>query len=194
MSDDVLEIRWHGRGGQGVKTAAMLFAEAAFAGGKFIQGFSDYGPERAGAPIQGFTRISDKPISLHNFITAPDVVVVLDATLLGNVPVTAGLKPGGKVLVNTPKDAAAVAAALGLDPSRVYVVDAKKISLEVIGRDMPNAPMVGALARVLPFIELDWVAKTFQEKFGAKSQKVVEMNVAAVRRAYDEVRGGADGK
>jgi len=194
LPNDVLEIRWHGRGGQGVKTAAMLFAEAAFAGGRFIQGFSDYGPERSGAPIQGFTRISDKPIYLHNFITAPDVVVVLDATLLGNVPVTAGLAPDGKVLVNTPMEAAAVAAKLRLDPSLVYVVDAKKISLEVMGRDMPNAPMVGALVKVLPFIELDWVIRTFQEKFGGKSQKVVEMNVAAVRRAYEEVRGGANAK
>ncbi len=191
MPGDVIEIRWHGRGGQGVKTAAMLFAEAAFQGGKFIQGFSDYGPERAGAPIQGFTRVSEKPIYVHNFITTPDAVVVLDATLLGNVPVAEGLSPGGKVLVNTPKAPADVAKVLGVDAKQVYVVDAKKISLEVMGRDMPNAPMIGALVKVVNLVQLDWVNKTFQEKFGGKSQKVVDANVAALKRAYEEVRGAA---
>ncbi|UCH77286.1 MAG: 2-oxoacid:acceptor oxidoreductase family protein [Candidatus Coatesbacteria bacterium] len=189
MPDDVLEIRWHGRGGQGVKTAAMLFAEAAFEGGKFIQGFSDYGPERSGAPIQGFTRVSDKPITLHNFITEPDVVVILDPTLLGTVPVAEGLRPGGKVLVNSSRDPAEVAAVLGVDASQVYVVDAKTISLEVMGRDMPNSPMIGALVKVLGTVELPWVNETFEKKFGAKSKTVVETNVAAIKRAYDEVRG-----
>lgn len=184
----MVEIRWHGRGGQGVKTAAMLFAEAAFQGGKFIQGFSDYGPERSGAPIQGFTRVSDQPIFLHNFITDPDVVVILDPTLLTTVPVTSGLKPGGKIIVNTPKSATDIAKVLNVDAQQVYVVDAKKISLEVIGRDMPNAPMIGALAKVMGMVQLDWVKQTFQEKFGAKSQKIVDANVAAIKRAYDEVR------
>lgn len=189
MPEKILEIRWHGRGGQGVKTAAMLFAEAAFEGGKFIQGFSDYGPERSGAPIQGFTRISDGPITLHNFITAPDVVVVLDPTLLGAVPVAEGLKPGGKVLVNTSHDPAEVAAKLGVDKDQVYVVDAQKISLETMGRDMPNSPMIGALVKVVGQVELAWVNKTFDEKFGAKSEKIVTDNVAAIKRAFEEVRG-----
>lgn len=189
MPDKILEIRWHGRGGQGVKTAAMLFAEAAFEGGKFIQGFSDYGPERSGAPIQGFTRISDAPITLHNFITSPDVVVVLDPTLLGAVPVAEGLKPGGKVLVNTSHDPAEVAAKLGVDKSQVYVVDAQTISLETMGRDMPNSPMIGALIKVVGQVELPWVNRTFKEKFGAKSEKIVTDNVAAIKRAYDEVHG-----
>lgn len=190
MPNNLIEIRWHGRGGQGVKTAAMLFAEAAFAGGKFIQGFSDYGPERSGAPIQGFTRISDKPVYVHNFITTPDVVVVLDATLLGNVPVTAGLAPDGKVVVNTSKSPEAIAALLGIKPEQVFVVDAKKISLEVIGRDMPNAPMMGALVKVLGTVKLEWVNKTFEEKFGSKSAKIVAANIAAAKRAYEEVRQG----
>ncbi|HUU56795.1 MAG TPA: 2-oxoacid:acceptor oxidoreductase family protein [bacterium] len=189
MPDKILEIRWHGRGGQGVKTAAMLFAEAAFEGGKFIQGFSDYGPERSGAPLQGFTRISDSPITLHNFITAPDVVVVLDPTLLGSVPVAEGLKPGGKVLVNTAHDPAELAAKLHVEKDQVYVVDAKKISLETMGRDMPNAPMIGALIKVIGQVELPWVNRTFEEKFGAKSEKIVADNVAAIKRAYEEVRG-----
>lgn len=191
MSGKILEIRWHGRGGQGVKTAAMLFAEAAFEGGKYIQGFSDYGPERSGAPIQGFTRLSDDPIYLHNFITDPDVVVVLDPTLLGAVPVTQGLKNGGKVLVNSSHDPAEVAAKLGLDSKQVFVVDAKKISLEVMDRDMPNAPMIGALVKVIGIVELPWVNKTFEKKFGAKSEKIVADNVAAIKRAYAEVHGGA---
>lgn len=191
MPDKILEIRWHGRGGQGVKTAAMLFAEAAFEGGKHIQGFSDYGPERSGAPIQGFTRLSDGRIYLHNFITEPDVVVVLDPTLLGTVAVTEGLKKGGKVLVNSSHDPAELAAKLGVDKAQVFVVDAKKISLETMGRDMPNSPMMGALVKVVGLVELPWVNETFEKKFGAKSEKIVADNVAAVKRAYDEVRGAA---
>lgn len=191
MTDKILEIRWHGRGGQGVKTAAMLFAEAAFEGGKHIQGFSDYGPERSGAPIQGFTRLSDGRIYLHNFITEPDVVVVLDPTLLGTVAVAEGLKEGGKVLVNSSHDPAELAAKLGVDKGQVFVVDAKKISLETMGRDMPNSPMMGALVKVVGLVELPWVNETFEKKFGAKSEKIVADNVAAVKRAYDEVRGAA---
>ena len=191
MPAEILEIRWHGRGGQGVKTAAMLLAEAAFEGGKHLQGFSDYGPERSGAPVQGFTRISAAPIDLHNFIAHPDVVVVLDPTLLGVVPVTEGLKPGGKVIVNTPKPAAEVAKRLGVPAAQVYTVDAKKISLDTIGRDMPNAPMVGAVVKVVGAVELPWVYKTFDKKFGAKSKKIVEANVNAIKRAYEEVRGAA---
>ncbi len=191
MPDKILEIRWHGRGGQGVKTAAMLLAEAAVEGGKSVQGFSDYGPERSGAPVQGFTRLSDGPITLHNFITEPDVVVVLDPTLLGSVAVTEGLKPGGKVLVNTSREPAELADKLGVDKEQVFTVDARKISLEVMGRDMPNSPMIGALVKVLGLVELPWVNKTFEKKFGAKSQKVVDANVAAIKRAYDEVRGAA---
>jgi pyruvate ferredoxin oxidoreductase gamma subunit len=188
----ILEIRWHGRGGQGVKTAAMLLAEAAFEGGKFVQGFSDYGPERSGAPIQGFTRLSDGPIYLHNFITEPDVVVVLDPTLLATVPVTEGLKRGGKVLINTSHDPGELAAKLGVDEKQVFTVDAKKISLEVMGRDMPNAPMIGALVKVVGLVELPWVNHTFKKKFGAKSSKIVADNVAAVKRAYDEIRGAVN--
>lgn len=191
MPEKILEIRWHGRGGQGVKTAAMLLAEAAVEGGKFVQGFSDYGPERSGAPIQGFTRLSDGPITLHNFITEPDVVVVLDPTLLGSVAVTEGLKPGGKVVVNTSREPAELADRLGVGKEQVFAVDARKISLEVMGRDMPNSPMIGALVKILGLVELPWVNKTFEKKFGAKSQKVVDANVAAIKRAYDEVRGTA---
>jgi pyruvate ferredoxin oxidoreductase gamma subunit len=191
LPDKIVEIRWHGRGGQGVKTAAMLFAEAAFEGGKYIQGFSDYGPERSGAPIQGFTRLSDGPIYLHNFITEPDVVVVLDPTLLGTVAVTEGLKKGGKVVLNSSHDPAELAAKLGVSKEQIFVVDAKKISLETMGRDMPNSPMMGALVKVVGLVELPWVNETFEKKFGAKSEKIVADNVAAVKRAYDEVRGAA---
>jgi pyruvate ferredoxin oxidoreductase gamma subunit len=187
----IVEIRWHGRGGQGVKTAAMLFAEAAFEGGKYIQGFSDYGPERSGAPVQGFTRLSDGPIYLHNFITEPDVVVVLDPTLLGTIPVAEGLKNGGKVLINSSHEPAELAAKLGVDKSQVFVVDAKKISLETMGRDMPNSPMMGALVKIVGLVELPWINETFDKKFGAKSEKIVADNVAAVKRAYEEVHGAA---
>ena len=151
------EIRLHGRGGQGVKTASLLLAEAALEGGKYVQGFSDYGPERAGAPVQGFTRISDEPILLHNFITEPDVIIVLDPTLIGSIDITDGLcGKNGKVLVNTPEDPATMAEKLGVSTGCVWTVDATQISLEEMGRNIPNSPMMGLFVKATGLMDLDW--------------------------------------
>ena len=191
MNDKMTEIRLHGRGGQGVKTASLLLAEAAIEGGKYVQGFSDYGPERAGAPVQGFTRISDDPIRLHNFITEPDVIIVLDPTLIGTIDITEGLcSKSGKVLVNTGEEPAVVAEKLGVSPSCVWTVDATQISLDEIGRNIPNSPMMGAFVKATGLIDLDWIEATFTKKFSKKSPKLVTGNVKAIERAFEESKNG----
>lgn len=189
--DDMIEIRWHGRGGQGAKTAALLFAEAALATGKYIQAFPEYGPERMGAPVQSFNRISSKPITLHCGITEPDFVVILDPTLMDSVPVTEGLKPDGKVIVNTSFSAQDIAKKLNIPKERVFVVDASKISMETIGLNIPNTPMLGALVKVIGSLDLEGVLedtrKKLEQKFRHKPQ-VIEGNLESIKRAYNEVK------
>jgi len=189
MSKDMTEIRWHGRGGQGAKTAATMVAEVALEEGKFSQGFPEYGPERMGAPIRGYTRISERPIRLHCPITAPDVVVVLDPTLIGAEDVADGLKPDGAIIVNTHEGPATIRARLGVAHGKVYTVDATKIAIETIGRPIPNTPMIGALIRVSGFMKLDTVFHDIQKKFLKKlGERVVQGNIQAVQRAYQEVQ------
>jgi len=191
LSANMTEIRLHGRGGQGVKTASLLLAEAAIEGGKYVQGFSDYGPERAGAPVQGFTRISDDPIRLHNFITEPDIIIVLDPTLIGAIDITEGLcKKNGKVLVNTGETPEAMAKKLGISPGCVWTIDATQISLDELGRNIPNSPMMGVFVKATGLMELDWIEETFKKKFSAKSPKIVEGNIKAIDRAYEEAKNG----
>ncbi|MBM4031878.1 MAG: pyruvate synthase [Planctomycetes bacterium] len=189
MSKDMTEIRWHGRGGQGAKTAATMVAEVALEEGKFSQGFPEYGPERMGAPIRGYTRISERPIRLHCPITAPDVVVVLDPTLIGAEDVADGLKPDGAIIVNTHEGPATIRARLGVAHGKVYTVDATKIAIETIGRPIPNTPMIGALIRVSGFMKLETVFHDIQKKFLKKlGERVVQGNIQAVQRAYQEVQ------
>jgi pyruvate ferredoxin oxidoreductase gamma subunit len=191
LNDKTTEIRLHGRGGQGVKTASLLLAEAAIEGGKYVQGFSDYGPERAGAPVQGFTRISDEPIRLHNFITEPDVIIVLDPTLIGSIDITDGMcGKSGKVLVNTPEDPATMAEKLGVSPGCVWTVDATQISLDEMGRNIPNSPMMGLFVKATGLMELDWIEATFTKKFSKKDPKIVVGNVKAISRAFEEAKNG----
>lgn len=190
MKNDLTEVRLHGRGGQGVKTASLLLAEAAMAGGKYIQGFSDYGPERAGAPVQGFTRISDEPIKLHNFITNPDIVIILDNTLIGVVPVTEGLADDGIVIINTNRCPPDYVDLLGVPAERIWTVDATEISLDTIGRNIPNAPMLGALIKATGLVKQEWVNNTFEHKFGRKSPEIVKKNIKAIERAMEEVVNG----
>ena len=149
----LLEIRWHGRGGQGAKTAALLFADAAVETGKYIQAFPEYGPERMGAPVFAFNRISDKPILQHCGIKSPNIVVVLDPTLMETVNVTDGLPEDGVILVNTQKSAEEIKKELNLTKQHVYVVDASKISTEILKRDLPNTPMLGALIKVSKLLD-----------------------------------------
>ncbi len=193
---ELIEIRWHGRGGQGAKTAATFLAAAAIKEGKYSQGFPEYGPERMGAPMKGFTRISEEPIKLHCAIYTPDVVIVLDPTLLDVVDVGEGLKEDGVIIVNSPKPPAEIRKKLEhsgsfvSDGRKIYTVDATKIALDELGRAIPNTPMIGALTKVKELISLDVIVEDIREKFAAKfSEKVIEGNVKAIKRAYQEVRG-----
>jgi len=190
MAEKMTEIRWHGRGGQGAKTAATMVAEAAMDEGKFSQGFPEYGPERMGAPIRGYTRISEEPIRLHCPITAPDVVVVLDATLLVTEDVAGGLKEGGAIIVNTKESPAAIRERLGVSHGKVYTLDATRIAIETIGRPIPNTPMIGALLKVSGSMQLETIYHDIEKKFLKKlGERGVQGNCEAVRRAYEEVQG-----
>lgn len=187
----LVEIRWHGRAGQGVVTASELLAQTALGDGKYFQAFPEYGPERMGAPVKAYTRISDGPIYNYSGIEQPDVVVVLDPTLLGVVDVASGLDGDGILLVNTSMDPAGVRAKSGYNEGKVYTLDATRISLDTIGRNITNTPMLGALLRATPVVTRDSVMTTFQEKMGAKLKaKAVEANIEAFNRGYTEAKEG----
>ncbi|MCL2388753.1 MAG: 2-oxoacid:acceptor oxidoreductase family protein [Elusimicrobia bacterium] len=185
----MIEIRWHGRGGQGAKTAALLFAESVLPTGKHVQAFPEYGPERMGAPVQSFNRISDKPITLHSAATSPTYVVILDPSLMNCVNVTAGLVKGGKIIVNSTFSPKEIAARLGINPKQVYVVDASHIALNTIKLNKPNTPMLGALIKVMD-LDIKSILKDTKEKLTEKFRhkpQVIEGNMACIKRAYDEV-------
>jgi pyruvate ferredoxin oxidoreductase gamma subunit len=186
----LLEIRWHGRGGQGAKTAALLFGDAAIETGKYIQAFPEYGPERMGAPVFAFNRISDQPILQHCGIKNPRIVVVLDPTLMETVNVTEGLPEDGVVLVNSQKSAQELKSELKLTTQKVYVVDASKISKEIMKRDLPNTPMLGALIKVSHLLEFEPMLESVKHRLEKKfpnSPDVVDGNIKAIKRAYEEV-------
>ena len=189
--EDLIEIRWHGRGGQGVVTAGKLLAEMAMSSGRYFQAFPDYGPERMGAPIQAFTRLSTHPISIHCQIQEPDIVVVLDSSLLGTVPVVKGLKDDGLLLVNTAMSPEQVRRLAGCIKGKVYTVDASLIAIAETGLVITNTPMLGALARVAGLFELAKMEEELRAWFGQKiSIKAVESNIRAMRRAATAVQGG----
>ena len=188
--DGLIEIRWHGRGGQGAKTASLLLADAAFNTGKYIQGFPEYGPERMGAPITAYNRISDKPITIHSNIYEPDYVVVVDDTLLETVAVTAGLKKTGAIVINTTKSAEEVKKLLKGYEGEIYKIDAKKISEEALGRYFPNTPMLAAIVKVSKVMSdeelLNYMKGSFKHKF-AKKPEVIEGNMKALEMALNSV-------
>ena len=185
------EIRWHARGGQGAKTASLLVAEAAAMEGKYSQGFPDYGPERMGAPMRGFTRISDDPIRVHCAILEPDMVVVLDDTLLSAVDVAAGTPADdGLMIVNTVRTAADVRRELKLEGRKIFTIDATGIAIDEIGRPIPNTPMLGALMKVSNLLSLDAVTRQIKKKFSHGFRpEILEGNIRALQRAYEEVVG-----
>ena len=187
---DLIEIRWHGRGGQGAKTASLLLADAAFNTGKYIQGFPEYGPERMGAPITAYNRISNNPIRIHSNIYEPDYVVVVDDSLLEAVDVTAGLKPDGAIVINTTKSGKELKTLLNGYSGDVYTIDARKISLETLGKYFPNSPMLAAIVKVSGVIdEKDFLADmegSFKHKF-AKKPEVIDGNMKALEMALKEV-------
>ena len=185
-----LEIRWHGRGGQGAKTAALLLADVAFKTGQYVQGFPEYGPERMGAPITAYNRISKNPIRVHSNIYTPQFVVVVDETLLHSVNVTAGLQEDGAIIINTAKTADEVRPLLNGYKGRVFTVDARKISMETLGKDFPNSPMLAAavaVTGVMPREEfIADMRASYEHKF-AKKPEVIEGNMQALARAFDVV-------
>ena len=187
---NLVEIRWHARGGQGAKTASTLLAESALSAGKYVQGFPEYGPERMGAPILAFNRIGDEPITIHSNVENPDVVMVLDPSLIGAVDVTEGLKEDGVIIINSTNDPRELKQKLGTR-SRVATVDASGISLATIGRDIPNTPMVGALLRANEFLPFEQFMEAMKSDLDRKfrgRQGIVEGNLSAIRRAYQEVK------
>lgn len=183
-----LEIRWHGRGGQGAKTAALLLADVAFKTGQYVQGFPEYGPERMGAPITAYNRISREQIRVHSNIYTPDLVVVVDETLLHSVDVTAGLKKGGAIIVNTPKTSEEILPLLNGYQGSVYTVDARKISEETLGKNFPNSPMLAAAVAVSGVMERDEfiseMRASYRHKF-AKKPEVIEGNMKALTVTFD---------
>ena len=189
---EMFEIRWHGRGGQGAKTAALLFGDAAVSTGKYIQAFPEYGPERMGAPVASFNRICSKPIRVHSGITNPDVVVVLDVSLIEQVNILEGLDPEkGILIVNTSESPEEIKKKLNFN-GKVYTVDATKISIETIGRDIPNTPMMGALVKVTGLIDISELLQDTKKKLEVKFRhkpEVIEGNLKAIERAYNEVKG-----
>ena len=189
--NNLIEIRWHGRGGQGAKTASLLLADAAFNTGKYIQGFPEYGPERMGAPITAYNRISDAPITIHSNIYEPDYVVVVDDTLLESVDVTAGLKEDGAIVINTTKNYDYLKNVLNGYKGKVYTIDARAISMEALGKYFPNTPMLAAIVKVSGIMTdealLEDMKGSFKHKF-AKKPEVIEGNMKALEMALKEVK------
>lgn len=189
---NMVEIRWHGRGGQGAKTASLLLADAAFNTGKYVQGFPEYGPERMGAPMTAYNRISDERCTIHSNIYEPDYVVVVDATLLSAVDTARGLKESGAIIINSGKPPEELRPLLGGYRGRVCCIDANTISIEELGRNFPNTPMMGAVVKVSGLIpEETFIADmegSFKHKFATKPQ-VIEGNMRALRRSMREVKG-----
>lgn len=185
-----LEIRWHGRGGQGAKTAALLLADVAFKTGQYVQGFPEYGPERMGAPITAYNRISKDVIRVHSNIYTPDLVVVVDETLLNSVNVTAGLKEDGAIIVNSAKSAEEIRPLLNGYQGKVFTVDARRISVETLGKYFPNSPMLAAAVAVSGVMSQDEFLKEMQESYQhkfAKKPEVIEGNMKALTMTLQEL-------
>ncbi len=186
-----LEIRWHGRGGQGAKTAALLLADVAFKTGAYVQGFPEYGPERMGAPITAYNRISKEKIRVHSNIYTPDLVVVVDETLLASVDVTNGLKEDGAIIVNTPKNKDEVREMLNGYKGRVFTVDARRISVETLGKNFPNSPMLAAAVAVSKVMgQYEFIREmqaSYEHKF-AKKPEVIEGNMKALTMTFEELK------
>lgn len=185
-----LEIRWHGRGGQGAKTAALLLADVAFKTGQYVQGFPEYGPERMGAPITAYNRISKEVIRVHSNIYTPDLVVVVDETLLHSVNVTAGLKEEGAIIVNTPKSADEIKPLLNGYQGKVFTIDARRISVEALGKNFPNSPMLAAAVAVSGVMSQEEFLKEMQESYQhkfAKKPEVIEGNMKALTMTLEEL-------
>lgn len=188
--NDFIEVRWCGRGGQGAVTAAKMLAEGAISEGKFIQAFPEFGPERMGAPVKSFTRISEKPIYRHCQVTSPDLSVLLDPTLLGVVDIAEGVKEDGIIVVNTKDSPKKLREKMALKGRKLYTVDASGISMQKLKKNIPNMPMVAAAVRVMNIVKLESVIRKVQEEFSQKfKEEIVRANIEAMRMAYEQVKG-----
>ena len=190
-----IEIRWHGRGGQGAKTAALLLADVAFKTGQYVQGFPEYGPERMGAPITAYNRITDEHCKVHSNIYKPDYVVVVDETLLKSVDVTKGLKEKGALIINSKKSPEEIRPLLKGYKGKVCTIDAEKISMDALGKNFPNTPMLGAVVLSKGIVGLDQerfiqdMKESFQHKFRGK-ENLIEGNMSALKKSMEEVKVG----
>lgn len=193
----ITEIRWHARGGQGTMLAARMLARVAINQGKYAQGMPEFGPERMGAPMRAYNRISPNKFSLYCAVVNPDIVVVLDDSLIQTVNVTEGLNKGGTVIVNSTKDTSELRQQLKLDTDsergesngKVYALDATGISVSTLGRPMPNTPMLGAIAKISGVISLESLLADIKHTFGEKfSPKVVEANINAIKKGYENIK------
>jgi pyruvate ferredoxin oxidoreductase gamma subunit len=191
-NQDMVEIRWHGRGGQGAKTACLLLADAAFSSGKYVQGFPEYGPERSGAPITAYNRISAQRCSIHSNIYEPDYVVVVDEGLMDCVNVTAGLKPDGAIIINSSRSPEELRPLLGGYQGRICTIDANRISKEILGKVFPNTPMLAATVKVSGVVDPEKftqdMEESFRHKFATKPQ-VIAGNMQVLRQSMEEVQG-----
>lgn len=189
---ETIEIRWHGRGGQGTVTAAKVLADTCLSGGRYVQAFPEYGPERSGAPLRAYNRVSTKELRMHCPVLHPNVIAIADATLLDGVNVTEGAKEDSIFIVNTSKEPSEIREKLKLLPSqKVYTVDATKIAIECFGRALPNSPMLGAVCRVTSLVSLEALLEDVRKSFGKKfSQKIIDGNLEATKRGYEEVKEG----
>ncbi len=189
---ETIEIRWHGRGGQGTVTAAKVLADACLSGGRQVQAFPEYGPERAGAPLRAYNRISEGRLRMHCPVLNPKVVAVVDASLLDAINVADGAKDDAVFVINTGKDPQEIRAKLKAKPSqKVFTVDASKIAVETIGRPMPNSSMLGAVTKATAIVSMDVLLGDVKNSFGKKfAQKIIDANLAAVKRGYEEVKQG----
>lgn len=189
---ETFEIRWHGRGGQGTVTAAKVLADACLSGGRYVQAFPEYGPERSGAPLRAYNRISDKELRMHCPVLHPGLIVVADATLMEAINVTEGSKEGTMFLVNTAKEPSEVRAKLNIPAGhKVYAVDATRIAMDCFGRALPNSSLLGAVCKITGIVTLDSLLEDVKKSFGKKfSQKIIDGNLEATKRGYEEVEEG----
>jgi pyruvate ferredoxin oxidoreductase gamma subunit len=189
---ETVEIRWHGRGGQGTVTAAKVLADTCLSGGRYVQAFPEYGPERAGAPLRAYNRISSTKLRMHCPVLEPDIVAVADATLLDSINTAEGAKDNTIFLVNTSKDPKEIKEKLKTGQNqKVFSLDATKIAIECFGRALPNAPLLGAICKITGLITLEHLLEDVKKSFGKKfSQKIIDGNLEATKRGYEEVKEG----
>ena len=187
---DIVEIRWHGRGGQGTVTAAKVLADACLSGGRYVQAFPEYGPERSGAPLRAYNRVSSRELRMHCPVLHPQVVSVVDATLLDSINVAEGAKEDAVFVVNTTRDPMEIRTKLNAGPKqKIFTVDATKIANDCIGRALPNSPMLGAICKITGLVTLEHLLEDVRKSFGKKfSQQIIEGNLEATRRGYEEVK------